>query len=162
MARRKVVFDAFVELIIKLTEIASLNQAINTAENIVSDINQRGIQIVQRPDGRFVISNLRLAPPCVGNDSKIASKSQENVVDRGGIEESVSNLPIPDEELRTMTVVELNRAVREAEYDRTTTLEIKHRRRKLKNRGYAANYRWKGIKKTDQLIVELKSISGKD
>ena len=88
--------------------------------------------------------------------------SQKNVVHREGNEESAPNVPIPDEQLRTMTVVELNRAVREAEYDRTTTLEIKHRRRKLKNRGYAAEYRWKGIKKNDKLIVELKSISGKD
>ena len=146
MAWTKVAFDAFSEQIIKLNQIASLKHAINTAENLVTDINQRGIQFVQRPDGQFVISNLRLTPPCVDNDSKMVSRSQENVVHRERNEESVSNVPIPDEQLRTMTVVGLNRAVREAEYDRTT-LEIKHRRRKLKNRGYAAEYRWKGIKK---------------
>ena len=92
----------------------------------------------------------------------MVSSSQENVVRQGGNKGSVSNVPIPDEQLRTMTVVELNRAVREADYDRTTTLEIKQRRRTLKNRGYAANCREKRMKKYDQLIAERKSISGKD
>ena len=95
------------------------------------------------------------------------SRSQENVFHQeGGVHRgnkgSISNVPIPDEQLRTMTVVELNRAVREADYDRTTTLEIKQRRRTLKNRGYAANCREKRMKKYDQLIAERKSISGKD
>ena len=95
-------------------------------------------------------------------------RSQEIVVRGGGDgihrgnKGSVSTVPIPDEHLRTMSVVELNRAVREADYDRTTTLEIKQRRRTLKNRGYAANCREKRMKNKDKLIAELKSISGKD
>ena len=92
-------------------------------------------------------------------------RSQEYAVRQGihrGNKGSVSTVPIPDEQLRTMTVVELNRTVREADYDRTTTLEIKQRRRTLLNRGYAANCREKRMKKADRLIAELKLISGKD
>ena len=92
------------------------------------------------------------------------SRSPENVVYHvhSGNKGSVSNVPIPDEQLRTMTVVELNRAVKEADYDRATTLTIKQRRRTLKNRGYAANCRDKRSKQANQLVNELKSISGKD
>ena len=92
------------------------------------------------------------------------SRSPENVVYHvhSGNKGSVSNVPIPDEQLRTMTVVELNRAVKEADYDRATTLAIKQRRRTLKNRGYAANCRDKRSKQANQLVNELKSISGKD
>ena len=90
------------------------------------------------------------------------SSSQENVVCNRGNKGSVSNFPIPDEQLRTMTVVELNEAVRKADYDRMTALELKQRRKTLKNRGYAANCREKRMRKTDQLTAELKSSSGKD
>jgi len=94
----------------------------------------------------------------------MGSRSKENVVYlvHVGKRGSVANVPIPDEQLRTMSVVELNRAVREADYDRETTLEIKKRRITLKNRAYAATSRDKRRKQANQLIVERKSISGKD
>ena len=38
----------------KLNQIGSLNQALNAAENLFSDFNQQGIQVVQQPDGRIV------------------------------------------------------------------------------------------------------------
>ena len=89
-------------------------------------------------------------------------RSHENVVYHvhSGNKGSISNVPIPDEQLRTMTVVELNRAVKEADYNRETTLAIKQRRRTLKNRGYAANCREKRSKQANHLVNELKSISG--
>ena len=93
----------------------------------------------------------------------LISRSSENVVYHvhSGNKGTISNVPIPDEELRTMTVVELNRAVKKADYDRATTLAIKQRRRTLKNRGYAANCRDKRSKQAAQLVLELKSVSGK-
>ena len=74
---------------------------------------------------------------------------------------TVSNVPIPDEELRKMTVVELNRAVKKTGYSRETVIAIKQRRRTLKNRGYAANCRDKRNKQAAQLVVDLKAVTGK-
>ena len=74
---------------------------------------------------------------------------------------TISNVPIPDEELRKMTVVELNRAVKKTGYSRETVIAIKQRRRTLKNRGYAANCRDKRNKQAAQLVVDLKSVTGK-
>ena len=39
---------------VKLNQIGSLNQALNAAENLFSDFNQQGLQVVQQPDGRIV------------------------------------------------------------------------------------------------------------
>lgn len=74
---------------------------------------------------------------------------------------TISNVPIPDEELRKMTVVELNRAVKKTGYSRETVIAIKQRRRTLKNRGYAANCRDKRNKQAAQLVVDLKAVTGK-
>ena len=41
-------------IFLKLNQIGSLNQALNAAENLFSDFNQQGIQVVQQPDGRIV------------------------------------------------------------------------------------------------------------
>ena len=41
-------------MFLKLNQIGSLNQALNAAENLFSDFNQQGIQVVQQPDGRIV------------------------------------------------------------------------------------------------------------
>ena len=40
--------------IFKLNQIGTLNQAINAAENLFSDFNQQGIQVVRQPDGRLL------------------------------------------------------------------------------------------------------------
>ena len=89
-------------------------------------------------------------------------RSPENVVHiHHGNKGTISNVPIPDEELRKMTVVELNRAVKKTGYSRETVIAIKQRRRTLKNRGYAANCRDKRNKQAAQLVIDLKAVTGK-
>lgn len=63
---------------------------------------------------------------------------------------------ISDEELRTISVRELNRKLKQSGCSKNEAINIKQRRRTLKNRGYAANCRHKRQSQTQQLTVDLK------
>ena len=64
---------------------------------------------------------------------------------------------IPDDELRTISVRELNRKLKQSGCSKEQAIAIKQRRRTLKNRGYAANCRHKRQSQTTQLTIDLKS-----
>merc|ERR1712131_519569 len=64
---------------------------------------------------------------------------------------------IPDDELRTISVRELNRKLKQSGCTKEQAISIKQRRRTLKNRGYAANCRHKRQTQTTQLTIDLKS-----
>jgi len=65
---------------------------------------------------------------------------------------------IPDEELRTISVRELNRKLKQSGCTKEQAISIKQRRRTLKNRGYAANCRHKRQTQTTQLTIDLKQV----
>ena len=65
---------------------------------------------------------------------------------------------ITDEELRTISVRELNRKLKQSGCSKEQAINIKQRRRTLKNRGYAANCRHKRQSQTLQLTVDLKKV----
>jgi len=145
---------------ILLNQIGSLNQAIHAAENLFSDFNQQGIQVVQQPDGRIVTirdTDLKQEQPYLQFVNTGSPESAGHV--HHGNKGTISNVPIPDEELRKMTVVELNRAVKKTGFTRETVIAIKQRRRTLKNRGYAANCRDKRNRQATQLVVDLKAVT---
>ena len=71
-----------------------------------------------------------------------------------------SNLPISDEKLRTMGIVELNLFLQKTGFGFETNLAIKKRRRTLKNREYSATAKNKRKTKTQQLIESLEKIEG--
>lgn len=64
---------------------------------------------------------------------------------------------IPDDELRTISVRELNRKLKQSGCSKEQAIAIKQRRRTLKNRGYAANCRHKRQSQTTQLTIDLKT-----
>ena len=65
---------------------------------------------------------------------------------------------IPDDELRTISVRELNRKLKQSGCTKEQAISIKQRRRTLKNRGYAANCRHKRQTQTTQLTIDLKQV----
>lgn len=65
---------------------------------------------------------------------------------------------ITDEELRTISVRELNRKLKQSGCSKEQAINIKQRRRTLKNRGYAANCRHKRQSQTQQLTIDLKRV----
>jgi ribosomal protein S8 len=62
---------------------------------------------------------------------------------------------IPDEELKSISVRELNRKLKQSGCTKEQMINIKQRRRTLKNRGYAANCRTKRQTQTHQLTIDL-------
>ncbi|CAG5113248.1 Oidioi.mRNA.OKI2018_I69.chr2.g7371.t1.cds [Oikopleura dioica] len=62
---------------------------------------------------------------------------------------------IPDEELKSISVRELNRKLKQSGCTKEQMINIKQRRRTLKNRGYAANCRTKRQTQTHQLTLDL-------
>ena len=64
---------------------------------------------------------------------------------------------IPDDELRSISVRELNRKLKQSGCTKEQAIAIKQRRRTLKNRGYAANCRQKRQTQTTQLTIDLKT-----
>lgn len=65
---------------------------------------------------------------------------------------------ISDEELRSISVRELNRKLKQSGCSKEQSINIKQRRRTLKNRGYAANCRHKRQSQTQQLTIDLKRV----
>ena len=67
-------------------------------------------------------------------------------------------IQIPDEELKSISVRELNRKLKQSGCTKEQMINIKQRRRTLKNRGYAANCRTKRQTQTHQLTLDLQEI----
>ena len=76
------------------------------------------------------------------------------------INRTAESLPISDNDLLRMSVVELNRFVRNYNLSQTMTIALKQRRRTLKNRGYAAVCRKRRNQLVDQMLVDLETAKG--
>ena len=87
-------------------------------------------------------------------------RSTDNSIQYNDNNRKIENLPVSDNDLLRMSVVELNRLVRNSNCGQAVIIALKQRRRTLKNRGYAAICRKKRNQQLEQILIDLKNAKG--
>ena len=87
-------------------------------------------------------------------------RSTDNSIQYNDNNRKIENLPVSDNDLLRMSVVELNRLVRNSNCGQAVIIALKQRRRTLKNRGYAAICRKKRNQQVEQTLIDLKNAKG--
>lgn len=85
---------------------------------------------------------------------KKLKKSIEDISDGDELPKIFGNNILPDEELVSLSVRDLNRHLKVSGLSRSDIVKMKQRRRTLKNRGYAASCRFKRLEQKDDLEQE--------
>ena len=87
-------------------------------------------------------------------------RDRDNSIQYNDNNRKIENLPVSDNDLLRMSVVELNRSVRNSNCGQAVIIALKQRRRTLKNRGYAAICRKRRNQQVEKMLIDLKNAKG--